>query len=106
MSTYAIIETGAKQYRVEPETVLDVELLDLDGEQKEVTLDKVLLVRNGDAVQVGTPVVKTAKVICDLIGTVRGRKVVSYRYRRRKDSQKIRGHRQTYTRLKVREIQA
>lgn len=106
MSDYAIIETGSKQYRVEPQSVLDVELLNIEVGQKEVTLDKVLFVRSGDDVKIGAPHVEKAKVVCDYLGEVRGQKVISFKIRRRKDSQRKQGHRQNYTRLKVKEIVA
>jgi large subunit ribosomal protein L21 len=104
MSKYAIIETGSKQYRVEPKSVIEVELLEIPEGQKEVTLDKVLMVRNGEDIQVGTPHVKGATVICDYLGDMRGKKVIHFRFRRRKNSRRKHGHRQNYSRLVVKEI--
>ena len=104
MAQYAIIETGSKQYRVEPKSVIEVELLELKEAQKEVTLDKVLFVRDGERVHVGTPWLSEAKVVCDYLGEFRDRKVTSFRFRRRKNSRRIRGHRQNYARLLVKEI--
>ena len=72
MSTYAIIETGSKQYKVEPQSVIQVEKLDIPEGKKEVALDKVLLVNDGKSVKVGTPVLKGAKVICEYLGAIRG----------------------------------
>ena len=104
MSRYAIIETGSKQYRVEPKDVIEVETLTLTEGQKEVSLDKVLLVRDGEKLQVGSPLVSGAEVICDYIGETRGKKVVAFKFRRRKNSRRKIGHRQNYTKLVVREI--
>ncbi|MDD5218465.1 MAG: 50S ribosomal protein L21 [Candidatus Omnitrophica bacterium] len=104
MANYAIIETGGKQYRVEPAAELEVELLPLEENQKEVVLDQVLLVRDGDKVQIGTPCVKDAKVICESLGTLRGPKTFSFKFRRREKYRKKHGHRQNYLRLKVKEI--
>ncbi len=104
MSKYAIIESGSKQFRVEADTVLDVELLNLEENPKEVTLDRVLLVRDGDKLQIGDPVVKNAKVVCDYLGDIRGDKVISFKFRRRKASKRKRGHRQNFSKLKVKEI--
>ena len=104
MSLYAIVETGSKQYRVEPKTVLEVEKLDIPENQKEVSLDRVLLVQDGNKVQVGTPHLAGAKIVCDYLGTIRGPKVIHFRYRRRKASRKKNGHRQAITRLLVKEI--
>jgi large subunit ribosomal protein L21 len=104
MSQYAIIEAGSKQYRVEPKTVLDIELMDFQPNQKEITLNQVLFVRDGDKVQIGTPVLADASIVCENLGTVRGPKVIAFKYRRRKNSASINGHRQDYTRLLVKEI--
>ncbi|MCB9800290.1 MAG: 50S ribosomal protein L21 [Candidatus Omnitrophica bacterium] len=103
---YAVIESGSKQYRVEPNTLIRVEKIECLEDQKEIILDNVLFVRDGEKIQVGTPKVEGAQVICDLLGNIRGKKVISYRYRRRKDSMKKKGHRQSYTQLRVREIKA
>ena len=105
MSTYAIVETGSKQYRVEPKSVLEVELFPVAEGQKEVALDKVLFVRSGENIQVGNPTVQGAKVICDFLGEFKAPKVVSFRFRRRKNSRRIKGHRQQLVRLLVKEIQ-
>lgn len=104
MSNYAIIETGSKQYRVEPKSVIEVELLDIPEGEKQVTLDKVLLVRKGDDLQIGTPHVKGASVICDCVGEFRGKKVISFKFRRRKNSRRRHGHRQDLLKLMVKEI--
>lgn len=105
MSTYAIVETGSKQYRVEADSVLDVELLDVPEKNKEVTLDKVLLISDGKNVQVGAPVLSGAKVVCENLGEFRGPKLIHFRYRRRKASAKKQGHRQNLIKLRVKKIQ-
>ena len=104
MPIYAIIETGSKQYRVQPKDILEVEKLSLPEDQKEVELTKVLLVHDGEKVQVGNPTVAGASVICDYLGPMRGRKVISFKFRCKKNSRRIKGHRQDYTRLLVKEI--
>ena len=106
MSQYAIIETGSKQYRVEPKSVIEVEMFDMPEGKKEVSLDKVLLIKNGDTIQVGNPTIPGAAVICDFLEEFRAPKVVHFRFRRRKNSRRKRGHRQDMFRLQVREIQA
>ncbi len=105
MSRYAIIETGSKQYRVEPKDVIEVEKLFVAEGKKEVALDKVLLVSDGKSIHVGNPVVSGAKVICDYVGETRGKKVVAFKFRRRKNSRRKQGHRQDFSKLVVREIQ-
>lgn len=104
MPMYAIIESGAKQYRVEPNDILEIERLNLPEAEKEVALERVLVVRKDEQVHIGTPFVAGAKVICDCLGEVRAPKVISFKFRRRKASRRIRGHRQKLLRLRVKEI--
>ena len=104
MGNFAIVETGSKQYWVEPNQVIEVELLDTVEGQKEVLLDQVLLVQDGTQVKIGAPTVAGAKVVCQNLGDVRGPKLVHYRMRRRKSSRRKRGHRQDLLRLLVKEI--
>ena len=106
MGNYAIVETGSKQYWVEPKQVIEVELLDVTEGQKEVLLDQVLLVRDGAQLKIGTPTVSGAKIVCENLGEIRGPKIEHYRMRRRKASRRKHGHRQDYLRLLVKEIQA
>ena len=104
MSNYAIVETGSKQYWVEPKQVIEVELLESAEGQKEVILDQVMLVQDGGQVKVGTPVISGAQVVCENLGEFRGPKLVHYRMRHRKSSRKKQGHRQDLLRLLVKEI--
>lgn len=105
MLIYAIVETGSKQYWVEPKQVIEVELLSPTGGNKDISLDQVLLVQDGSKLKVGTPVVHGAKVICENLGEIRGPKIQHYRLRHRKASRRKHGHRQDYLRLLVKEIQ-
>ncbi len=99
---YAIIESGNKQYRVSEGDVIDVELLDV---KKSVTLKEVLLVADGDDVKIGTPFVTGAKVSFDVVDPrVKDKKVVIFKYKSKTNYDKKTGHRQKYTRLKVKEI--
>ena len=104
MSLYAIVESGAKQYRVEPQSVIEVEKISLPENEREVALERVLLVGEGDKVHVGTPTLEGARVVCDYLGDFRAPKVISLKFRRRKASRRKHGHRQTYSRLRVKEI--
>lgn len=104
MEKYAIVETGSKQYWVEPKQVIEVELLDIPEGQKEVVLDQVLLVQDGGQVKVGAPLVAGAKILCENLGEMRGPKLVHYRMRRRKSSRRKQGHRQDLLQLRVKEI--
>jgi large subunit ribosomal protein L21 len=100
---YAIIEVGAKQYRVKKGDILEVEKFPAQ-EGKEITLDKVLLVSGDKKVEVGQPYLKEVKVAALVLKQTRGPKVVSFKYRRRKASKSKKGHRQFLTRLEVKEI--
>ncbi|MDX1501637.1 MAG: 50S ribosomal protein L21 [Thermoanaerobaculia bacterium] len=100
---YAVIETGGKQYRVEPGDVLDVERSGEAGET--VEFDRVLLVGDDDGVRVGAPVVEGAKVTGSLVGEVRGPKIVVFKKKRRKGYKRRRGHRQDLHRVKIQVIE-
>ena len=102
---FAVVETGGKQYRVSPGDEIDVERL--PGELgQEVTLDRVLLVADGENVQVGRPLVADAKVSATVVEQGRRRKVIVFKYRPRKRYRRKKGHRQYYTRLLIDEIEA
>lgn len=101
--TYAIIETGGKQLRVEPGRFYDIELLHAD-EDATVTIDKVLLVENDGNIHVGQPFVSGATVEGTIMRHLRGRKVLVYKMKPKKKTRKKRGHRQEITRLMVNSI--
>lgn len=95
----AIIRTGGKQYRVSPGSVLKVEKLPAE---KGASLDfDVLLVGQGDTVQIGTPLVAGAKVTGEIVSHGRGTKIVVYKFRKRTNYRKKQGHRQAYTEIKI-----
>jgi large subunit ribosomal protein L21 len=98
---YAIIETGGKQEKVVVGDILNVELL---TNKKDVTFSKVLLLSDGDKVEVGKPYVKGAKVSAEILEQFRAPKVIAFTYRRRKSSRRIHGHRQYLTKIKITEI--
>ena len=102
---YAIVETGGKQYRVEEGAKINVELLPAEN-GAEVALEKVLLVEAGGDLKIGAPYVDGAKVTCEVVDRIRGPKVVIFHKWRRNDSHKKIGHRQDYTTLKIKSIQA
>jgi large subunit ribosomal protein L21 len=104
MTPYAIVQVGAHQYRVEENTVFDVQRFDLT-DNKEVRLDKVLFVQNDDSAQVGQPFVQNTTVVCDAIGEIKQPKVISFKFKKRKGYRKKIGHRQRVVRLKVKAIQ-
>ncbi len=101
--TYAIIETGGKQLRVEPGRFYDIELLAVEADSS-VTIEKVLLVQHNDDVTVGQPFVDGATVEGTIMRHFRGRKVLVYKMKPKKKTRKKRGHRQEITRLMINSI--
>ena len=97
---YAVIRTGGKQYRVEEGQKLRVEKLGGNKGDK-LTFDEVLLVGGGDAPKIGQPLVGGASVAAEITGQDRGKKIVVFKFRRRKNYRRKNGHRQPYTELKI-----
>ncbi len=102
---YAVIRTGGKQYRVAAGDVVEVEKLD-GAVGESITLEDVLLVSNGDAVQVGTPRVDGASVTAKITGQYRGNKIMVFKYRPKKRIRVRKGHRQYITRLQIQSVNA
>ena len=101
---YAIIEAAGKQFRVEPNQVLDIEGLGLKKASKEVIFDKVLAVQKGESLEVGSPFVKGASVSCEFLKEFKGEKKIIFKMRRRKNYRRKNGYRATISRLRVKEI--
>jgi len=99
---YAIIETGGKQYRVEPGDVIYVEKLNAEAES-EVIFDKVVAVKN-TTLKVGKPYVKDAVVKGTVVKNGKGKKVTVFTYKPKKGSSRKMGHRQPYTKVQINEI--
>ena len=103
MEIYAIVRSGGKQYRVEPEQLIDVDSLPAEvGSTVEMT-DILLIAANGD-VKVGRPVLEGARVIAEVVEQGRGPKIIVFKYKAKTRYRRRRGHRQGYTRLVVRQI--
>jgi|ERR1035438_2517595 large subunit ribosomal protein L21 len=102
---YAVIKTGGKQYRVVAGEKIKVEQIPADV-GAEITLDQVLLVGEGESVQIGTPLVAGALVTAKVVAHGRHAKVNIFKMRRRKHYQKHQGHRQNYTELEIAGISA
>ncbi|OGF48101.1 MAG: 50S ribosomal protein L21 [Candidatus Firestonebacteria bacterium RIFOXYA2_FULL_40_8] len=100
---YVIIESGARQYKVQEGDVFNVEKVETKGKERE--MDKVLMAVDGDKVKIGKPVLKDVKVIAEVIGEVKGEKIRVFRYRKTEQYRKTIGHRQQYTRLKITKIE-
>lgn len=100
---YAIIETGGKQYKVSKGDEIEVEFLD-KKEGSSINLSHILLVGKGKKVFIGSPYIKKAKVTCEVVENKKGKKIIVFKYKRRKSFKRKKGHRQLLTRLKVKEI--
>jgi len=97
---YAVVKTGGKQYRVSAGEKLKIEQITADVGQ-EILLEEVLLVADGDALKMGTPLVSGAKVKAKVLKHGRGDKVHIFKMRRRKHYRKSQGHRQNYTEIEI-----
>lgn len=102
---YAVIETGGKQYRVQEGDVITIEKLKVSAGD-DVTFDKVLLLNDGEKVQVGTPTIEAAKVYGSVVENGKGEKVIIFKYKSKKDYRKKQGHRQPYTMVKIESLSA
>jgi large subunit ribosomal protein L21 len=97
---YAVIETGGKQYRVQPGDTVVVETL--PGESGDaVEFSRVLLISDDESVAVGRPVIEGARVTGQIVDQVLGEKLTVYKFKRRKNYRKRNGHRQPYTAVKI-----
>lgn len=97
---YAIIAAGGTQLRVEPGRFYDINRLSAETDEK-ITIDKVLMVENGDDVSIGQPTVEGASVSGTVVSHLRGRKVIVYKMQPKKKLRKKRGHRQELTRVMI-----
>ena len=101
--SYAIVEASGQQFWVQPNRYYDLDRLHADVDAK-ITLDKVLLVKNGDDATVGKPYVQGASVELKVMAHRRGQKVIVYKMRPKKKTRRKNGHRQELTRVMVESI--
>ena len=105
MSDYAVIQTGGRQYRVEPGDVLDVEKISVEtGEQ--VELNDILLINENDEILLGSPNIQGASVLAVVKSQHRGPKIIIFKYKNKTHYRRKNGHRQDYTRLEIQEIRS
>jgi large subunit ribosomal protein L21 len=102
---YAIVNINGVQTRLEPDTVVSVPLLTGEPGQK-LTFEQVLMVADGDRISVGQPYVKGAKATVEVVEHFRGPKLRIFKFKRRREYRRRRGHRDELTRLRVTGIQA
>ncbi len=102
---YAIIETGGKQYKVSAGDTIFIEKLNVEADS-EVVFDKVIAVGTDDSIKVGTPYVKGATVSAKAIKNGKGKKIVVFTYKPKKNEKRKMGHRQPYTKVEIAAINA
>ncbi len=104
MEAYAVIETGGKQYRVQKDDVLSVELLDSVEAGQTIELGRVLALNDGSGLKVGSPVLADVKVTAEVVAEFRAPKVVAFKKKRRKGYHRKVGHRQNLLKVKIASI--
>ena len=100
---YAVIKSGGKQHRVEPGEELNLEKIEAE-EGAFIDFDEVMMIADGDTVKIGTPLVEGGQVKAEVVAQGRGEKVTIIKMRRRKHYRRQAGHRQSFTRVKITEI--
>jgi large subunit ribosomal protein L21 len=100
---FAVIQTGGKQYRVSEGDILRLELLENKGA---VEFNQVLMIGDGAKVQIGTPLVKGAKVMGEVIRDGKAKKVLVYKKKRTTTYQRTKGHRQNFSEVRIKSIQS
>ena len=102
---YAVFKTGGKQYKVSEGETLKIEKLEVELGKK-VTFNEVLMIADGENVQVGSPLVDKASVDAKVISQGKGKKINILKFKRRKHSMKQQGHRQLFTEIQIGKIKA
>lgn len=102
---YAIIETGGKQYKVQEGDIVFLEKLEAEDDSV-VTFDKVLAVSNEGVLNVGNPFVEGASVDAKVLGQGKGKKIIVFKYKPKKNYRRKQGHRQPYTKVQIGKISA
>ncbi|MGD8251903.1 MAG: 50S ribosomal protein L21 [Desulfobacterales bacterium] len=101
---YAVVKTGGKQYKVQEGDVLRVEKLPGDV-GSDITIDQVLLLADGESVSVGTPILAGAAVKAKIVDQDKAKKILVFKYKRRKRYRRKQGHRQPFTAIRIDSIQ-
>ncbi|MDE6704327.1 MAG: 50S ribosomal protein L21 [Treponemataceae bacterium] len=100
---YALFEYKGKQYKAEQDALIQVDKIDAEKGAR-IAIDSVLLVSDGDKVSVGAPYVQGAKVEVEVEDSFRDKKVLVFKYKSKKDYHRLIGHRQEYTKVRVKNI--
>jgi large subunit ribosomal protein L21 len=103
LMAYAIINTGGRQYRIAEGDTIDVDLLDIDPGET-ATFGEVLMLADGKNVTHGNPLISGAKVTAEVLEQRKDKKVIAFKYKRRKGYHRTVGHRRKLTRVKIKSI--
>ncbi len=101
---YAIIQTGGKQYKVSPGDEIKVEKINEDP-GTEITLDKILAISTDEGLEVGRPYLEDKKVKAKVMRHGKNKKIIVFKFKRRKNYKRKKGHRQLYSIIKIEEIE-
>ena len=102
--SFAIIQTGGKQYKVKASDILKIEKLKNSKPESKIEFNEVLAYGNDKTQEIGSPLVKGAKVEAELVKNSKNRTILIFKKRRRKNSRRKNGHRQQYSLIKIKKI--
>lgn len=102
---WAVVEIGSKQYKVKEGQALYVERIKKPSPDNKVSIDKVLLLAKDNTLEVGRPYLKNVKVTAEILKEEKDKKIIVFKYKRRKNYRRKKGHRQIYTLLKILKIE-
>ena len=102
---YAIVKTGGKQYKVKEGDTIDVELLQEKDNSKEIIFNEVLMLNTGTDIKVGSPVIAGAQVKAKILNQIKDKKLIVFKYKRRKNCKTKKGHRQKLSRIQITSIE-
>tara|TARA_Y100000748_G_scaffold171093_1_gene143248 strand:+ start:95 stop:478 length:384 start_codon:yes stop_codon:yes gene_type:complete len=102
--SFAIIQTGGKQYKVKASEILKIERLDKLKNENKIEFNEILAYGDDKSIEVGSPLVKGAKVEAELLKNAKNRTVLVFKKRRRKNSRRKNGHRQLFSLIKIKKI--
>ncbi len=104
MKTYAVVEVGGNQFSVQKNDVIEANKID-HKIGHELKIHNVLMLMDGKSVEVGSPYLKNVTVVAEIVKQKRAPKVIAFKYKSKKSSRKIKGHRQYLTVLKIKDIE-
>ena len=102
--SFAIIKTGGKQYKVQASDILKIEKLKDSKSESKIEFNEILAYGNDKNIEIGSPIIKGAKVEAELIKNSKNRTILIFKKRRRQNSRRKNGHRQQYSLIKIKKI--